>query len=619
MSYLTSAALWWLLPVLGTIIVLYLMKMRRQDMRVPATFLWPKLTSDVRANAPMQRLRLSLLLILQLLAASLIVIALAGPLHRVRGLAGSATIVVLDNSASMSATDVSPTRFGAAIRRVDALIAGMSGADRLALIDVGASTRIVFGLTSDKPQMTRAMRSLAPCDAAGNMSEALRLASALAMNRPKARIVVLSDGNFPTVTDFSLGRAELVYESIGTSQKNVAITALDSSLSPTGQVQCFTSVHNFDSGPMPVTLTFKVDGNIADAQQFTIPAGQSVARTFNASHGAHKAQVRISAPGDILAADDQATIYLQGSGSVRTLLISNGNLFIERALSLNPAVRLEMAGSVPEDERLGSPGAGAYDLVVFDNIAPVPVKAAAVWSLGVPGQQFGVADAGMISHPNVLDWSHDDPVMRYADFRSLVIDHAHVVRSLRGAPIKILATSSGGALIVSGRTAGRRTLYTAWNILDSDFPLRVSFPVFVANAVAWLTQDNQRASGAAIGLMVHPGKPFAITTPGGSATLVRPDDSKSALDASTGLSIVRGIDQVGEYRIVGPETNANVAVNLLDEEASDVRPRATLNLASVTVAANKSPGGSLSEIWRPLILVVLCILAAEWWVFVRRS
>src|ERR671916_597839 len=105
MTFQSAAALWWLLPMAGAITALYLLKMRRRAVRVPAAFLWPRLTADVRANAPFQKLRVSLLLVLQLLAVFLLVFGLSNPLRKARGLHGRATVIVLDASASMAATD----------------------------------------------------------------------------------------------------------------------------------------------------------------------------------------------------------------------------------------------------------------------------------------------------------------------------------------------------------------------------------------------------------------------------------------------------------------------------------------------------------------------------------
>src|SRR5437660_901154 len=114
----------WLIPLGGAIIVLYLLRMRRRDLRVPASFLWPERTDEVRANALIPRLRFSWLLVLQLLALALVVFAVAKPQTKQQGLAGEVTVLVVDASASMGATDINPTRFDEARRLVVGAIKG---------------------------------------------------------------------------------------------------------------------------------------------------------------------------------------------------------------------------------------------------------------------------------------------------------------------------------------------------------------------------------------------------------------------------------------------------------------------------------------------------------------
>src|SRR5271169_2470369 len=96
------------------IIALYFLKLRRRPVRVPSTILWRRSLEDLHVNSLFQRLRRNLLLFLQLLAVALMMLALAGP--RMRGTAGQGQrfVLLIDCSASMSATDIAPTRLARA-------------------------------------------------------------------------------------------------------------------------------------------------------------------------------------------------------------------------------------------------------------------------------------------------------------------------------------------------------------------------------------------------------------------------------------------------------------------------------------------------------------------------
>ena len=88
MSFLAPVALAGLL-FLPVVVAMYLLKLRRDEAVVPSTLLWQKLVADVEANAPWQKLRRSLLLLLQLLLVLVLAFLAARPfIERPAGLAG---------------------------------------------------------------------------------------------------------------------------------------------------------------------------------------------------------------------------------------------------------------------------------------------------------------------------------------------------------------------------------------------------------------------------------------------------------------------------------------------------------------------------------------------------
>src|SRR4051794_28609731 len=107
---------------------LYLLKLRRRRVIVPHAALWVAHAGERRSERWARRLRRWLSLALQLLLFGLLLLAAADPQPAAADRAGRSVVVLIDRSASMSATDEPGTRLGAARARAEAVVAGPGGA-----------------------------------------------------------------------------------------------------------------------------------------------------------------------------------------------------------------------------------------------------------------------------------------------------------------------------------------------------------------------------------------------------------------------------------------------------------------------------------------------------------
>src|SRR5690606_15281051 len=129
------------------IIIFYMLKLRRRPARVSSLLLWQQVVQDRQANAPWQRLKRNLLLLLQLLILALLVLALARPYLNVPAEVQGNVVILLDASASMQATDVSPSRFAAAQAEALALIERLGANDAVSLLAVESTPRLLASAT----------------------------------------------------------------------------------------------------------------------------------------------------------------------------------------------------------------------------------------------------------------------------------------------------------------------------------------------------------------------------------------------------------------------------------------------------------------------------------------
>lgn len=608
MNFQNTAALTWILPLSGVIIVLYILRMKRKDVVVPARFLWPERTDEVRANALFQKLRINWLLFLQLLALALIVIALARPQSLQSGLAGEVTVIVLDASASMGATDVAPNRFFAAMETAKGIIESAGATDQIMLIEAGPVPRVVFPLSSDTSAQLHALKTVRRSDAPADTGEALRLATSRVGEVDGSKIVLLSDGVFPHVENFASGKSSLVYQKFGEERVNLSIESLGTTEGVEGRAG-YAGIKNCGLDQATVSLDIFADGKLIDSQKSVIEPSKTWGKEFAVSRESKIIEAKIKS-NDFLPADDYAVSIINPGAKLNVLLISQGDPFLESALTLDPRVTLDKTTTLPETEKIGSLGLSAYDIVIFEGLAEQAVKAKGVLTLGVSGVASPVISTGRTKNFTFLDSTSSD-LVKGVDFKSIYIEN---IENIKPKSIgRTIVEGTNGPLIVTADGA-KRQIFVAFAPLDSDFPLTVSFPIFISNALDFLAERSKSNTFA-----IRAGQQFQIAAKTDSiAILSRPDGTQEKIEPLQGRYIVRGVDKIGEYSLEIDKTVTKVYADMRDATESQIDPQEFVSITKGKVASVKNLR-RYADFWRPLILIGLLVLATEWWLYARRS
>ena len=178
MSFLSPLSL--LVAALSVpLLLLYFLKVRRRQATVSSLLLWSPTLRDQQASTFFQRLQRDPLLILQLLALLALALALARPAVTVMGHGAKRIVVVLDISASMKATDVSPSRFARAQSKALDLVNGLGAGAEIMVIEASVQPRVLAPFSHDREQTLAAIRSAYARDLPNRLGEAVRTARAL--------------------------------------------------------------------------------------------------------------------------------------------------------------------------------------------------------------------------------------------------------------------------------------------------------------------------------------------------------------------------------------------------------------------------------------------------------
>ncbi|HEX8185171.1 MAG TPA: VWA domain-containing protein, partial [Blastocatellia bacterium] len=502
MRLLSASALWWLL-LSAIIIFFYLLKLKRKRRVVPSVFLWQRALEEVEANAPFKKLRRSLLLLLQLLALAALVFALARPLIKMRSLASGSTIIVIDATASMSARDEDGrSRLDRAKELARDMVNGLGGDDRAAIIESSSRVTVRASLSSDRAALTAAASAVRETDAAGNLTDAVRLAEQIAKTEREAGIVIISDGGgSPIASDLGAtadsGGSPLTSQTVsmrfvrvGRRADNAGIVAMNSRPSPaSGRRELFASIANYGDQDRAVGLELRIDGKLIDARSVSLAANDRSAVIFdNVPPAGGLAELKLS-PGDDLASDNVAYTLLPDARRLRVGVISE-NPFLLQALAVNSdfdARKVGAGAALSEFDCIISEGAIRNDVIESNRpvLAINPSDFAGLW------QTTGASEQPVITS---VERSH--PVNSYLSYADLHVERA----ARRDVPawLKPVVSSSNDGLIWAGDDGRRRAVMIGFGLAESDLPLKVEFPILLANSVAWLAGRDELATDRAV-------------------------------------------------------------------------------------------------------------------------
>ncbi len=271
MNLLVPAALAFSI-IIPIILLLYFMRPRRQERVIGSTLLWQQALQDLQASRPWQRLHITPLLLLQLLAAIFIVLILARPAIFLRSPISGDTIIILQASASMHASDVAPNRFEAAKSQISDLIDGLGPNDHLSLISMAHTPQVLIAASQDKGQLTAALDRATVTNQDADLQQALSLATSLAAGRTNIQVLVIGDGHVLSPDQTLVLPFPVRYLRIGTDVPNVAILAL-ASRTQQGNLVALAQIANYSHQQRSVPVELYADGKLVSVQTISLAAG----------------------------------------------------------------------------------------------------------------------------------------------------------------------------------------------------------------------------------------------------------------------------------------------------------------------------------------------------------
>jgi hypothetical protein len=659
------AALYAAMTAIPLLLLLYFLKLKRREQMVSSTFLWKRAVQDLQVNAPFQRLRRNILLLLQLLMLIAILLALAWPILSLVAGPAQRYVLLIDHSASMNAVDVTPgssqdslppvgsgqSRLDKAKQQAKVFVESLrSGkilslrddSDRMMVVAFDNYSRVICNFTSDKQQLISAIEAIEPGNGKSSLAQAIVFAGAFAQSsgtetdkssseRPP-KLLLFSDGQISDLGQLSIAPDEMTFHCIGQTGSNIAVTAMQGqrSYENPDEVEVFATIVNYDTQEVTTDVQLSINGDVRSVKSVTIPAataksekdtlkpGRTAVNFLLTGADSGLLEVRQMHP-DYLSCDDSAWSILSPPKKLSVLLVTKGNIVLESALQACSFSKFESL--TPEQfetaDNSFSDAGQSFDIIVLDNFLPRHLGKGRYIVFGKPPDGIDVTVTGQLENQTIADWRQKHSVLKYVNLTNLFAAKCYKINLPGDA--EVLAEFNETPAIAIVRRTSSIFLLANFDILQTNWPFEPGFVMFCYNAAASLgmqsAQNQQTELPVGDPIIVEglaPGIVAEINGPGFSGETVQSNPTGTVRFANTSL--------VGPYRLsIQGQPDRLFAVNLLDEQESNIAPNRALALAGQQIEAQS---GTLQRanvpLWPYLVFFVLIIACLEWLVYTRK-
>lgn len=521
MNFLSPVSLF-LFGLAIPIIALYILKLRRRREPVSTLMFWEQLFKERQTTSLFQRLKHLLSLLLQLLFLALLVFAISRPQFAFITKSARQLILIVDRSASMNAVlkfdpenAESESRLDSAREQALQIVQGLRFMDEMSVISCHTRPIIHTPFTSHQKTLREAIETIEPTDIRTDLKPAIELAFAVAQTKSNPEIIILSDFQSvseETLTEFQNIQSEntnseenqaeernvkLHLLQIGEESDNVAITQfrVRKSIVNAFDYETLLSVLNASDEEKKCNVELYFNDSLFDVRPYTLAPGETkteIFSNFTFEGGELKAVLDIK---DALPTDNVAYATLPIRESITVLLVTEENPFLKNALAVDEKINLTI--TTPAEYEASTE---EFEVVVFDRYSPTslgdgnflfiyPPNSDTPLNIGVDGSVATWEIGEELETPIITEWERTHPILQHVQLENVLIGKAYEVKPPPSS--KVLVRSFESPVLFVDVSPERKIVFAAINILESDLPLRIAFPVIMANTITWFVKGDR--------------------------------------------------------------------------------------------------------------------------------
>ena len=484
MSFLYPLGLLGLIGI-PILVLVYVIKSKYTEQTVASTYLWTLSERFLKRKRRASPLAGIISLILQILAVTVISLAIARPIITVPNSANEYCII-LDGSGSMrteaSADDETLLRFNAAKESVRETVNSAIDGSVFTLVYAGDSTGVICEKEEDKEKVLLLMDELKPVYNDVDLTDAIGIAQGYFNENPGVQTLLVTDADYKSIENINVvnvSSADTNY-----ALRDVTVSHLGKDLVISGLATSFEQ-----DGVIHLSLYLDGSEEAVHSIELEAKANEGTPFTLSTSADAYASARVLITDEDAQPLDNEFIHYnVSSENSYSTLLISDRPMFLESVLRSQLDARIDVVK--PEDYR----GQTGYGLYVFDTVDPSNLtlpRDGAIWMVNVDGSVEGagytVQGAVTLGKGELMSHATSSSSSTQILTEGMHGDEIYMTRYIKSSFYRnftTLLSYKGNPLVFAGTNEfGNRQVVMAFDLHDTNLPMLYDYTAMMRNLI----------------------------------------------------------------------------------------------------------------------------------------
>lgn len=583
-----------LLITIPLLILLYILKRKYREEVISSTLLWNEVYKNTRANTPWEKLRKNIMLLLQIIILLLLILSLMRPFLNFGGKTYKNIILVIDNTASMSAEYGDGTRLDEAKKLAKEFLASTKDYTNTYIIAFDGNSNLLQNGDFDKEVSNDIISSISQSYNSGDINETLSFVKAIGEGiEEDYEVIAITD------KDFSLGDVNGKVVSLANSGVNASIDNISHKFLE-DSVRVIATITNRGTGDYQGDFSLYDGEELISVEALDLKEGENKTLTFDLSSIKSETLRGELSRKDMIAGDNTYNHVVGKKKVNKVLIVTEQNLFLEKAFS-----NIQNTEVYKTNNASNLTSADNYDLYVFDGVTPdiIPSKGSILFINPSSNEFFNVTSGGEGGEAKAVIGEVskylEDTTFTAAKYNSIEIPYYG----------KGFLNIDEDFIGFKGEVDGRKIAALSFDLHNSDFPLKKEFPILMyelgENLISsgMVYSSNYKAGEKIIAKGLSLDSNITLTYPNGDTEEITSGDE------------IKEDSQIGVYRLETEDEKELFSVNFPSEKEGNTN---VSNISeSENVVSSKADLKRGLNLYPLIIILAIAVVAFEWIMYKR--